>query len=111
MHSGQNMKFPWKYEHIIQNQGIKISCGSFLLIADNESFNSEKLQSIGNHPDASYFFLPQDTSLVLKLLLSLVILLVNILRCVIPTRDSRREFYMLHENEKIVNPFSVSRLF
>lgn len=55
MHSGQNMKFPWKYEHIIQNQGIKISCGSFLLIADNESFNSEKLQSIGNHPDASYF--------------------------------------------------------
>lgn len=53
MHSGQNMKFSWEYEHIMQNQSIKISIGSFLLIADNESFNSEKLQSIGIHPDAS----------------------------------------------------------
>lgn len=57
------------------------------------------------------FFLPQDSSLVLTLLLPLVILLVNILKCVISTRDSRREFYMLHENEKIVNPFGVARLF
>lgn len=90
--------------------GIKISFGSFLLITDNESFNAEKLQSIENHPDASYPFLHQDTSLILELLLPSVLLLVHILKRDISTHDSRRELYILHENEKILSSFSFDRI-